>query len=108
MIRVAICLLAVPLLAACQDEPAPVIVGEDSRDATGDVLGGSISDDMIPLDSLQSTSPAARETATASESSSSGRSAPAESAEPVAPAPEPVESEAVPAAPAAAPDAEAE
>lgn len=93
MIRAAICIFAIPLLAACQDDPAPAIVGEDSRDATGDVLGGSISDDMLPLDSLQSTSPAAKETAALSTDASSRPPTPAE-AVPAAPEPAPASEEA--------------
>lgn len=33
---------------------------EDSREAEGEVLGGSISDDMLPLDQVQSQSPQIR------------------------------------------------
>lgn len=94
--RAALCLLVIPMLAACGDEPATApVVAEDSRDAEGDVLPGSITDDMVPLDRLTSTSPAARETAEAGEGSDagtpvSGDSAAAQSvssAEPAGPAP---------------------
>ncbi|TWJ09324.1 hypothetical protein [Altererythrobacter ishigakiensis] len=34
---------------------------EDGREAEGEVLGGSISDDMLPLDQLRSQSPVIRE-----------------------------------------------
>ncbi len=34
---------------------------DDAREAEGEVLGGSISDDMLPLDQLQSQSPPIRE-----------------------------------------------
>ena len=63
--------LAMPaalLVAGCDDgaetEAEPVAQGGE---VTGDVLGGTISDDMIPLEALQSQSPptkrAAREQA---------------------------------------------
>ena len=39
MVRAALCLLAIPLLAACGDDPADApLAGEDSRSASGDVL----------------------------------------------------------------------
>ncbi|WP_209346876.1 hypothetical protein [Pontixanthobacter sp. CEM42] len=106
MIRYAICLLVVPLLSACGDDPAPVTTDDDARSAEGDVLEGSISDAMIPLDELQSTSPAARETSTPSGSSAAAPAVPAaeEEAEP-----EPVPAEpAVEPASEPAPEAEAE
>ena len=44
------------LLAACSDsEPAPAEQGASG--AEGEVLGGSISDAMLPLDSVQSQAP---------------------------------------------------
>lgn len=51
--------LAVLALSACGQEP--VQRGDDGRAAEGEVLGGSISDEMIPLDQLQSQSPPLRE-----------------------------------------------
>jgi hypothetical protein len=52
--------LAVPLLvllAACEETaPEPKAVKVEGE-AAGDVLGGSISDDMLPLEQLQSQSP---------------------------------------------------
>ncbi len=45
------------LLAACGDDPAPVDGGDENLDARGEVLGGSISDDMLPLDTTTSQSP---------------------------------------------------
>ncbi len=65
-------LLAVaPLaLAACEDEATigdePI---ETGGEAAGEVLGGTISDDMIPLDQLTSTSPPAEEAADEAEES---------------------------------------
>ena len=49
--------LALPLLlAACGDDPAPA-VDEDGREASGEVLEGTISDDMIPLGEVRSQPP---------------------------------------------------
>lgn len=76
-------------LAACggTDEGAE---GE-RRTAAGEVLGGTISDDMLPLDTVTSQSPPLRETGKSGDSAASGeeRSAGQE-------APEPAESEAAP------------
>ena len=50
-------------LAACSDEAEPEAVqgpGEQGGKAAGEVLGGSISDAMLPLDQLQSQSPPLR------------------------------------------------
>ena len=45
-------------LAACESESAPPPVEDDGRaTAEGEVLGGTISDDMLPLDTLRSQSP---------------------------------------------------
>ena len=50
------------LLTACSNEtPAEETEQEADRDAKGDVIGGTISDDMIPLDRLRSQSPPVRE-----------------------------------------------
>ena len=43
-------------LAACGDDAAEAPAEGDERGARGEVLGGTISDDMIPLDQLQSQS----------------------------------------------------
>ncbi|QKG72062.1 hypothetical protein [Erythrobacter mangrovi] len=45
------------LLSACGDQSAPASGEDDQRKARGEVLGGSISDAMIPLDTLESKSP---------------------------------------------------
>ena len=53
--RVALTIAALAALAACgtgTDEAGP-----ERRDAAGKVLGGEVTDDMLPLDSLRSTSP---------------------------------------------------
>ena len=48
-------------LTACSNEtPAEETEQEADRDAKGDVIGGTISDDMIPLDRLRSQSPPVR------------------------------------------------
>ncbi len=52
------------LLSACEEEPAPETATDSSGVATGEVLGGTISDDMLPLDELTSTSPPAERPAT--------------------------------------------
>jgi hypothetical protein len=57
--RSLVLLVAGPLaLSACQDEaPLEENADEADRAAKGEVLGGTISDDMIPLDRLRSQSP---------------------------------------------------
>ncbi|GMM93473.1 hypothetical protein [Qipengyuania sp. MTN3-11] len=72
--------LVIPLLllAGCQDE-APVPTEADTgREAAGEVLGGTISDDMLPLDRLRSQSPPLRVT----ESADGAASGPVEEPEP--------------------------
>ncbi|WP_341711015.1 hypothetical protein [Erythrobacter sp.] len=44
-------------LSACGDQTASDSSQVDERKARGEVLGGSISDSMIPLDTLESKSP---------------------------------------------------
>lgn len=44
-------------LAACGSEPVVDESPDDGRSASGEVLEGSISDDMIPLDQLRSQPP---------------------------------------------------
>lgn len=48
------------VLASCNDadEPAAQPARNDTNEAMGEVLGGSISDEMIPLDTLTSQAPA--------------------------------------------------
>lgn len=95
-------------LASCADEAEPEQVGDDARKAKGEVLGGSISDSMLPLDTVTSQSPPLREETNEDDATDGGEdadtddAAPAESAEP-APAVTPG-----PAAPAAAPEEPAE
>ena len=63
------------LLSSCggevSDEPEAV---ETGGAVTGDVLEGSISDDMLPLEGLTSTSPPAERTATTTVTSTSNGS----------------------------------
>ncbi len=57
MIRLLLPLLIAALaLTACGKEAAPP-QGDDNRRAEGEIQGGSISDAMIPLDTLTSQSP---------------------------------------------------
>lgn len=50
---------AATLLGACSDDPEPATPVADDASAAGNVLEGSISDDMIPLETLKSQSPPA-------------------------------------------------
>ncbi|MXO89377.1 hypothetical protein [Pontixanthobacter aquaemixtae] len=60
MIRYAILLIAAPVLAGCGDNSATTAgPADDDRSVSGDVLEGSISDEMLPLDELESSSPPA-------------------------------------------------
>lgn len=54
--RIATIMITFAALAACQDKPATN--GSERSSAAGEVLGGEVTDDMLPLDTLQSTSPA--------------------------------------------------
>ena len=44
-------------LAGCGESSVPDTTQDDDATARGEVLGGTISDDMLPLDTLQSQSP---------------------------------------------------
>jgi hypothetical protein len=92
-------LVPLALLAACGDEPA---ADGDGRSASGQVLEGTISDDMLPLDKVQSEPPLLapekappRQGAPGEPSQARGAAAEAEStdepAEPDADEPEPEE-----------------
>ena len=53
-----VCIFAASLaLAACGDDAAEVDERNAEETARGEVLGGTISDDMLPLDSVTSQSP---------------------------------------------------
>jgi hypothetical protein len=62
-------LIAVPLaaMAACGGQPDAA--GPERRSAAGEVLGGEVNDDMVPLDSVRSASPAGRAEQTGTEAS---------------------------------------
>ena len=47
------------LLAACGDDAPAVDTSQTGGKAAGEILGGTISDDMLPLEELTSTSPPA-------------------------------------------------
>ncbi|MEO0464654.1 MAG: hypothetical protein AAF127_16125 [Pseudomonadota bacterium] len=64
--------IAALTLAGCTQEEAvaPVEEGETNTQASGEVLGGTISDDMLPLESLESQSPPAERAAQGSRGAS--------------------------------------
>lgn len=51
-------LVLAPLLSACGDDPAPALE-EGEREASEEVLEGTISDAMLPLDQVRSQAPLA-------------------------------------------------
>lgn len=57
MKRVLIYTTACLALAGCGENSAPDTTQDDDATARGEVLGGTISDDMLPLDTLRSQSP---------------------------------------------------
>lgn len=85
--------IAALALTACGRDPAPVVQDDDNRRAEGEVQGGTISDAMIPLDTLTSQSPPMKRQP-ASDGDGAG-----ESAGEVAPADETTQSEEAPAGP---------
>ena len=56
MIRYLLPIAAMGLLAGCGDDPAPS-PDDDARTASGEILEGSISDEMLPLATLKSQPP---------------------------------------------------
>ncbi|MEM6266400.1 MAG: hypothetical protein AAF707_02660 [Pseudomonadota bacterium] len=79
-------------LASCSDEPAVIEEQADDAqsEAAGEVLGGTISDDMLPLDQLRSQSPpAASDPATSGSASSEQPDAAPAADQSVEAAPEP-------------------
>lgn len=54
------------LLAACGSEPAPDQGAGEDGTAAGEVLEGSISDEMLPLDTIRSQSPSLEKSPAAS------------------------------------------
>ena len=91
MIRTIVFLGAALALASCSDNSAPASQQDEAATARGEVLGGSITDDMLPLDTVTSQAPALED---AEQGEATGRdSAPAAAPEPdedPAPQPEPV------------------
>ena len=86
------------LLAACGGDGGNG--GEERGTAAGEVLGGSITDDMLPLDTVTSESPPMRETGESTSAASGERRSAGASASASEAADSPEE-------PAAAPDADA-
>ena len=89
MKRFAMIAIASLALAACSDDPAPVEGSEENLDARGEVLGGTISDDMLPLDTVTSQAPSQAEEAGADSdapaASQPAARTPAEAAQPSGP-----------------------
>ncbi len=54
--RLALIATALAALSACGGEPGAD--GPERSSAAGEVLGGEVTDDMLPIDTVQSTSPA--------------------------------------------------
>lgn len=86
---------ALPLLVltACEEEAPTTVASETGGEAAGEILGGTISDDMIPLEELTSTSPPAERETTTVTTTSNGTQTSVEttvtsSSDPDAPAPE--------------------
>jgi len=79
-------LASLALLAACNGSGEK---GPERKTAAGEVLGGSISDAMLPLDTVRSQSPPLRESAPASaDESTASADKPADSADTEKPAPD--------------------
>lgn len=80
------------LLAGCE-EGADTSTAQQGGKVEGNVLGGTISDEMLPLEELRSQSPAAKRAAETDQASAGAGASEAPAAEP-APAEEPAPSEA--------------
>ena len=75
-------------LAACNDDPPPAETDGENLDARGEVLGGTINDDMVPLDTVTSQASSQTEESEGEESSANPggqQETPAEAAQPGAP-----------------------
>ena len=70
MIRYLLPIAALGLLAACGDDPAPS-PDDDDRTASGEILEGTISDAMLPVDRVRSEPPLLRPAAPAAGGGSS-------------------------------------
>ena len=90
--RLPAALIPLALLAGCGDEPVAEPTDNDGRSAEGEVIGGTISDAMLPLDTVRSQAPPmTEESATEADASSGNAATPADSgeAEPAAATDEP-------------------
>ncbi|TCJ41461.1 hypothetical protein [Parafrankia sp. BMG5.11] len=98
--RLSLSLLALTMLSACGDQKSDE---PERKTAAGEVLGGSISDSMLPLDTVQSQSPPLRESAADDSGAGPSEAADDDEEEEEAPAPSssPSSSETAPAAPPA-------
>lgn len=94
------------LVAACGDEPAEPAGADGERSAEGDVLGGTISDEMLPLDTVRSQSPSLKEAGEDGEGEGGEGSASQPASQPQAEAESEPEETAEPAAEAPAEEAE--
>ena len=92
MIRSALLLVAATaILSGCGDDAPPAETEvEAERNAKGEVIGGTISDAMIPLDRLRSQSPPVREAPSQPSAAGPASEAPSEPEEASEPAPTPV------------------
>ena len=79
-------LLPILLLAACGDDATSTGELDDGTAAEGEVLGGTISDEMLPLDRLESQSPPLRDPDSGSDSSDGATSGPTAESETAPPA----------------------
>jgi len=95
MIRSALSLVAATaILSGCGDDAPPAETEvEAERNAKGEVIGGTISDAMIPLDRLRSQSPPVREAPSKPSTAGPASEAPDESVEASEPAPAPAAAE---------------
>lgn len=91
--RLPAALFPLALLAGCGEEPVAEPTDNDGRAAEGEVLGGTISDAMLPLDTVRSQAPrAAAESEAGSEEPADAAAMPSaddEGAEPAAATDEP-------------------
>ena len=71
--RPALIAVSFAALAACGGQPEAA--GPERRSAAGEVLGGEVTDDMLPVDSVRSTSPAGRAEQTGTSESGADRPA---------------------------------
>ncbi len=76
--RLPVFLLPLALVAGCGEEPVAEPTDNDGRTAAGEVIGGTISDAMLPLDTVRSQGPSmAEESETGSGEPAGSAAAPA-------------------------------